>query len=79
MVYEYSCELCGIITIRNRHDLTQCPHCGARVRRIYRISGVIVKRGPSDFAGMRPEDINAPSDDEERRIWKEYGDHDYKG
>jgi putative FmdB family regulatory protein len=72
-IYLYYCQRCGERELPYT-DLQSCPDCGGQLRRIYRFFGVIVKRGKSDFAGMRPEDINAPETPEEKAIWREYGD-----
>jgi uncharacterized protein with PIN domain len=70
--YLYRCERCGEQELRYPY-LQRCPDCGGQLRRVYRF-GVVVKLGRSDFAGMRPEDINAPETPEEKAIWQEYGD-----
>jgi putative FmdB family regulatory protein len=71
-IYLYRCERCGEQELRDPY-LQRCPGCDGQLRRIYRF-GVLVKLGKSDFAGMRPEDINAPETPEEKAIWREYGD-----
>ena len=71
-IYLYRCEHCGEWELRDPY-LQHCPDCGGQLRRIYRF-GVLVKLCKSDFAGMRPEDINAPETEEEKAIWREYGD-----
>jgi uncharacterized protein with PIN domain len=70
--YLYRCKRCGERELRYPY-LQRCPDCGGQLRRVYRF-GVVVKLGKSDFAGMRPEDINAPETPEEKAIWQEYGD-----
>jgi putative FmdB family regulatory protein len=70
--YLYRCKRCGERELRYSY-LQRCPDCGEQLRRVYRF-GVVIKLGKSDFAGMRPEDINAPETPEEKAIWREYGD-----
>lgn len=47
MTYLYHCNSCGEIELQE-YGITECPHCGSPIRRIYRLLGIQVKRGWTD-------------------------------
>lgn len=47
MIYPYNCQRCGYLEL-DRYGLKTCPVCGGKLRRIYMLLDVQVKRGWTD-------------------------------
>lgn len=64
--YEYACRDCGqhVEVVQSFRDdpLTECPHCGGRLRKVYGAAGIIFKGSGYYVNDSRKQPVKAAAD-----------------